>query len=110
MPPRDFFCFAASAGVLVCGTPVFVARTGAGAVRKTGAVGSYLYHPRRPAFRLTLTRSAALAALMLALRSLNARVLRAFLRRFKYTAQSRSHAGCALAGDPLALSVCGPRR
>ena len=47
--------------------------------------------------------------LMLALRSLNARVLRAFLRRFKYTAQSRSHAGCALGGDRLAMSVCGQK-
>ena len=37
------------------------------------------------------------------------RTPRAFLRRFKPTAQSRSHAGCALAGYPLAFGVCAQR-
>ena len=44
-----------------------------GAVRKTGVVSSYLYKSLAACACLTLTRSAALAALMLALRSLNAR-------------------------------------
>ena len=62
----------------------------------------------------------SLAALLLALRSLGPKVLWAHLRRFKrlgaadaallprLAAQNRSHAGCALAGYPLASS--GRRR
>ena len=72
---------------------------------------------RRPAFDAACFASAsALAALLLALRSLGPKVLWAHLRRFKrlgaadaalvprLAAQNRSHAGCALAGDPLASS------
>jgi hypothetical protein len=61
-----------------------------------------------PAFSRPLTRSASLAAYVarppVAQRP---RTPRAFLRRFRPTAQSRSHAGCALGGDRLATSVCG---
>ena len=76
---------------------------------------------RRPAFDAACFAAAsALAALLLALRSLGPKVLWAHLRRFKrlgaayaaflprLAAQNRSHAGCALAGDPLASS--GKRR
>jgi len=63
-----------------------------------------------PAFSRPLTRSASLAAYVarppVAQRP---RTPRAFLRRFKPTAQIRSHAGCALGGDRLAFGVCGRR-
>ena len=76
---------------------------------------------RRPAFDAACFAAAsALAALLLALRSLGPKVLWAHLRRFKrlgaadaalvprLAAQNRSHAGCALGGDRLASS--GRRR
>ena len=72
---------------------------------------------RRPAFDAACFAAAsALAALLLALRSLGPKVLWAHLRRFerlgaadaalvpRLAAQNRSHAGCALAGYPLASS------
>ena len=69
-------------------------------------VGSFLTVKAPALCRPTLPGGFA-RGLVLALRSLNARVLRAFLRRFKLAAQSRSHAGCALGGDRLATTVCG---
>ena len=92
-----------------------------GAARKMSVVTSYLYKflaaCAQPPFGL---RAAELAALMLALPpslklwrdkpvAQRPRTPRAFLRRFKPTAQSRSHAGCALGGDRLASSSskCG---
>ena len=74
--------------------------------RNAGVVGNYLTIPSglRSAARCTGGFT----------RGLNARpsvacapVFGAHLCRFRHTAQDRSHAGCALAGDPLALSVCG---
>ena len=49
---------------------------------------------------LTLTRSASLAALMLALRSLNARGFRAFLRRFRFGGAKSLPCGLRARGRP----------
>ena len=61
-----------------------------GAARKINVIGSYLYRFLAACACLALTRSAALAALMLALRSLNAREhLGRFCAAFASAAQSR---------------------